>query len=54
MADAADMDRLRAELRALGRKLTEQQLIELAELLLQQAGVPDEPRSWRPDSAAAD
>ena len=47
------MDVLRAELRALGRRLTDQQMLELAELMLQLAGVPDEPRSWAPKVIAS-
>ncbi|MET0273234.1 MAG: hypothetical protein ABW360_09605 [Phenylobacterium sp.] len=53
MADQAEMDVLRAELRALGRRLTDQQMLELAELMLQLAGVPDEPRSWAPKVIAS-
>lgn len=48
-AGAADMEMLRAEVSALGRRLTTEQMIELADLL-RNAASPDV--GWRPDDAS--
>lgn len=49
-AGAAEMDMLRAEVRALGRRLTAEQMLDLAELMQEIAGgASPEARSWRPE-----
>lgn len=52
-AAVAEMDMLRAEVRAVGRRLTREQMLELAEILEEMAGgASAEARSWRLDVAS--
>lgn len=49
----AEMDMLRAEVRAVGRRLTREQMLELAEILEEMAGgASPEARSWRLEEAS--
>lgn len=49
----AEMDMLRAEVRAVGRRLTREQMLELADILQEMAGgASAETRSWRPETSS--